>query len=124
MSLSLERKDASLCAALGDGLAVHDRRPKTLASEIVGPRLPATGAPATGTATPSSPGRFPRSAPGARASTPGARYPFWSRPAPDVSLPEGRQPDGAARLARERHDGDELLRARPALCARGRRARG
>ena len=34
MSLSLERKDASLCAALGDGLAVHDRRPKTLASEI------------------------------------------------------------------------------------------
>lgn len=34
ISLSLERKDASLCAALGDGLAVHDRRPKTLASEI------------------------------------------------------------------------------------------
>ncbi|MFR5092839.1 MAG: hypothetical protein ACLTDR_13375 [Adlercreutzia equolifaciens] len=54
MSLSLERKDASLCAALGDGLAVHDRRPKTLASEI-GISPSATGAPATGTATPSSP---------------------------------------------------------------------
>ena len=34
MSLSPERKDASLRAALGDGLSVPDRRPKTLASKI------------------------------------------------------------------------------------------
>lgn len=40
ISLSLERKDASLCAALGDGLAVHDQRPKTLASEIGDPKKP------------------------------------------------------------------------------------
>lgn len=34
ISMALERKDKSLCASLPDGLKVHDRRPKTLASEV------------------------------------------------------------------------------------------
>lgn len=34
ISMSLERKDKSLCAGLPDGCKVHDRRPKTLASEV------------------------------------------------------------------------------------------
>ena len=34
ISMALERKDASLCAGLPDGCKVHDKRPKTLASEV------------------------------------------------------------------------------------------
>lgn len=34
ISMALERKDAFLCASLPDGCRVHDRRPKTLASEV------------------------------------------------------------------------------------------
>ena len=34
ISQALERKDASLCASLPDGCKVHDRRPKSLASEV------------------------------------------------------------------------------------------
>lgn len=34
ISMVLERKDKSLCASLPDGCKVHDRRPKTLASEV------------------------------------------------------------------------------------------
>ena len=34
ISMALERKDKLLCASLPDGCKVHDRRPKTLASEV------------------------------------------------------------------------------------------
>ena len=34
ISMALERKDKSLCASLPGGCHVHDRRPKTLASEV------------------------------------------------------------------------------------------
>ena len=34
IAMALERRDAELCADLPDGCKVHDRRPKTLASEI------------------------------------------------------------------------------------------
>ena len=34
ISMALERKDESLCAILPEGCKVHDRRPKTLASEV------------------------------------------------------------------------------------------
>ncbi|MFR2951079.1 MAG: UPF0236 family transposase-like protein [Collinsella intestinalis] len=113
MSLSLERKDASLCAALGDGLAVHDRRPKTLASEIgdlafsyrrARDRYGNTVVPLADFLD------LPwcaRVTPGARSSGRGRRRRL---------LPEGRQPDGAARLAREPTVMNSL-RTAGALCA-------